>query len=145
VKSDGIEYDPDNKPQIAENTNTVVYVKLSDNMDNESYIRSDGLFIDTQAPVVSELEMQSVQQNDTSAAVRFKTDEAATVYMMVLPADTTIDYSAYDIIASCNGEDTDAGSVIDEALSIYIIDVCENEIDDVHTQVISGLQTKIRI
>lgn len=76
-------YDDGNRPAVTADTKTVIYAKLTDNAGNTSYISSEGIILDTAAPVIGNVEIISGTQNQGEAA--FDVNEACAYYYVVLP------------------------------------------------------------
>ena len=75
------------KPSINENKNQVIYVRMIDNAGNISYIGSEGIYVDTVAPEVSNVEIKTDSSLTGNALTfGFVSNEPGTYYYAVLPA-----------------------------------------------------------
>ena len=82
------EYSDSAKPTLKDNTDQIIYVKLTDMAGNESCLSSDGIHADTKAPVLSGMAInEDATRTDSSLTFTFISDEAGTYYYAVLKAD----------------------------------------------------------
>ncbi|MBP3412939.1 MAG: S-layer homology domain-containing protein, partial [Oscillospiraceae bacterium] len=78
-------YSESQKPTLKENEDQILYVRITDRAGNVSYLCSDGIHVDTLAPVVTvAVDMASVTGNSFSASIT--SNEAGTYHYAVLKA-----------------------------------------------------------
>lgn len=82
-------YDEERKPSILNDTNQIVYVKTTDHAGNVNYAGTEGIYVDTAAPKVTELAISADQDTlkDTQFTFSFQTDEAGSYFYAVFLAD----------------------------------------------------------
>lgn len=82
-------YDEERKPSILNDTNQIVYVKTTDHAGNVNYAGTEGIYVDTVAPKVTELAISADQDTlkETQFTFSFRTDEAGSYFYAVLLAD----------------------------------------------------------
>lgn len=82
-------YDEERKPSILNDTNQIVYVKTTDHAGNVNYAGTEGIYVDTAAPKVTELAISANQDTlkDTQFTFSFQTDEAGSYFYAVFLAD----------------------------------------------------------
>lgn len=82
-------YDEERKPSILNDTNQIVYVKTTDHAGNVNYAGTEGIYVDTVAPKVTELAISADQNTlkETQFTFSFRTDEAGSYFYAVLLAD----------------------------------------------------------
>ena len=109
-------YSNNNKPGIDKNVKTVVYARLTDNAGNVRYISSDGILLDTEAPVISSVEAVPEGLKDTEASIEFGLSESAAYYYAVLPKAEPAPAAA-SVIATVNADaiGAEGGSALDNA------------------------------
>ena len=104
-------YDNSNKPVLKENENQIVYVKLTDNVGNITYLSSDGIVLDTTAPVISDIHAVSGEDwTDTQFKFEFTVNEEGAYYYTVLPATKTAPDAAGVMKAAMSEGSGSAGS-----------------------------------
>lgn len=110
-------YEKNKKPMLPENQNCVIYVKLTDQLGNTSYLCSSGIFIQEDAeitpPQISNVTAEDSAVETTGVNVSVGMTTAGTFYYVVLPAEANVPTST-DIIATVNRDDAGAsgGTVI---------------------------------
>lgn len=78
------EYNDSSKPSLTNNKNQIVYARITDKAGNICYISSDGLIIDTIAPIVTDVTvLDDASLKDTEFTVSFKVNEVGTYYYLV--------------------------------------------------------------
>lgn len=84
--------------KIATDQNQVVYVRATDKAGNVAYASTEGIYADTQAPVITKpgIALTSADSTD-SVDITFAVDEACTYYYAVLPG--TANPSKADIVS----------------------------------------------
>ena len=91
----------------------VIYAYAVDNAGNKSgYICTDGIVIDTTAPIVTKVEEPTVEKGtlkDTSATITFTANEAGSYYMLSGNATDTTIYTPEDIASHSRAYDMVAG------------------------------------
>lgn len=78
------EYSAQAKPRVNENTNQVIYARITDMAGNITYLSSDGLHVDTLAPTAGVVVKMSVTESEITFAVT--SNEVGTYYYAVLEA-----------------------------------------------------------
>ena len=97
------EYNSGSKPTVSvSNSQYVVYARLTDKVENVTYISTGGILLDNTSPVVADLSVPGDTLKDVTTGFTFTVSEAADYYYVVLPKDSAAP-SAEDIIVTCEG------------------------------------------
>lgn len=88
-KYDWQAYNEEQKPCLLNDTKQIVYVKTTDHAGNVNYAGTEGIYVDTTAPRITELAISADQDTlkETQFAFSFRTDEAGSYFFAVLLAD----------------------------------------------------------
>ena len=97
------------KPTIAENKDQVIYVRITDKAGNAAYLSSEGLYVDTMAPVVR---VDITETTSSAVTFRITSSEPGSYYYVLLPADAFAP-SALEVKAGTAGVVTTAGEPIE--------------------------------
>ncbi len=95
-------YDSGKKPTIGVNTPSVIYAKLTDNAGNVTYLSSDGILMDTEAPKISSFNIAADSVTDEKAQMSITVDETAAIYLVAVPTAEAGGIQAKDVIATCD-------------------------------------------
>ena len=78
------------KPSINENKNQIIYVRMTDKAGNAGYISSEGIIVDTVAPVVSNVYIKAdAGLTSSTLEFAFTSNEPGTYYYAVMKASET--------------------------------------------------------
>ena len=82
-------YDEEQKPCILNDAKQIVYVKTTDHAGNVNYAGTEGIYVDTTAPRITDLAISADQDTlrETQFVFSFRTDEAGSYFFVVLLAD----------------------------------------------------------
>ncbi len=88
-KFDWQAYNEEQKPCLLNDTKQIVYVKTTDHAGNVNYAGTEGIYVDTTAPRITELAISADRDTlkETQFAFSFRTDEAGSYFFVVLLAD----------------------------------------------------------
>lgn len=113
-----LNYSNYNKPTVPINQDVVVYAKIEDTCGNVTYINSDGMVLDTIAPVISNITITpsvgtaattpvttpagttTTPQGYSNMMVTFDIDSSGSYYYMILPSTYTAPTTSASIVAT---------------------------------------------
>ncbi len=134
-------YNSGSKPAVGVNTKSVIYARLTDNAGNVTYISSDGILMDTEAPKISSFNIAADSVTDEKAQMSMTVDEMATIYLVAVPAAEAGGIQAKDVIATCDVNAIGAadGSPIDDAIVAWKGMLAADSVNLTGTKDVTGL------